>query len=90
MNNKEAISEYQKQYRETNKQSINEKKKQWREQNKKCVSEHRKQYYEQNTESIKEKRKSKKYECQCGSNIRKSDKSHHLKTKKHQNFVESL
>jgi hypothetical protein len=43
--------------------------------------------YERNKEKILERNK-QTYTCQCGSCIRISDKSHHIKSKKHQKYLE--
>jgi len=87
--NKEQIFEYKKEYyqtnkelikkyQENNKEKINEKAKEYRENNKEKI----KKYYELNKEKLKEK-----MTCNCGSIIRKSDKSKHEKTLKHINFI---
>lgn len=39
-------------------------------------------YWEKNKDKVKEAQK-KKFECECGSMVRVSDKSRHLKSKKH-------
>jgi len=39
---------------------------------------------------LKEKKKQDRYICDCGSNIRRSDKSTHEKSLKHQNYIKSL
>jgi len=75
-----------KEYREDHKQSIAEYKKQYRENNKEQLLENAKQYYENNKETIVEKKR-QKYTCECGTTLRKNDKSRHEKTKKHQSFV---
>ena len=48
----------------------------------------RKQHYIDNKQQIAEKGKIK-IECECGSKFRKSDISRHLKTTKHQNYINS-
>jgi hypothetical protein len=74
-----------KQYYEDHKKEIREYQKEYNENHK----EEQKQYYEKNKEQILQKAK-EKYECECGSTIRKSDKTTHQKSKKHQNYLSSL
>ena len=60
------------------------------EDNKEKLKEKRKIYYEQNKEKAKTYNKqynSIKYNCECGATIQKLSKSRHLKTKKHQNYI---
>ncbi|DBA01514.1 TPA: hypothetical protein N0F65_004864 [Lagenidium giganteum] len=80
----------QKHYRELNKKSISQYKKQYRKANKQHINEYKKDYYQLNKESFNEKRKSEHFECDCGFKIRKSDKSQHIKTKTHQEYLQSL
>ena len=54
--------------------------------NKKGIIEHIKQYREANKAEIAEKQK-EPFECECGSTIRKNEKSRHLKSAKHQAFI---
>ena len=51
-------------------------------ENKEQMIEKQKQWYENNKEKLNQK-----YTCECGSTIRKNDKSQHEKTKKHQTFI---
>jgi len=54
--------------------------------------EYNKQYYLDNIDKIKDKIKeysSQKYTCDCGSVMRLGEKSRHLKTKKHQNYLKT-
>ena len=61
----------------------------------KCVpgltrQEYNKQYYEQNKEYKKKYQKEyrkTKYICECGSRYDMSNRSSHIKTKKHKNFI---
>ena len=63
---------------------IIKRKKKYLEENKdKLILQH-KEYYENNKEKMK-----KKITCDCGSVIRFSDNSRHLKTVKHCQFIES-
>ena len=86
--NKEILAEKRKQYSDNNKQIIAEKQKKYNEEHKETIVEYKKQYRENNKQIIAEKAK-EKYTCECGSTIRKNDKSQHEKTKKHQSFVNS-
>jgi hypothetical protein len=72
--NKEHISNYKKELYENNKQSISEKIKEYRENNKQSINEKRKE----------------KMTCECGSIHRKSEKSRHIRSKKHQSFINQL
>jgi hypothetical protein len=73
-------------YREANKHVITEKRKISYEINKDVIIEKAKEYYEENKDVINEKR-NKKYQCDCGSVLRFSDKARHLLSKKHINAV---
>ena len=61
----------------------------WNEINKEYRLEKQKKYYENNKEQIAEKQ-NKKMTCDCGSIFRKYDKARHLKSKKHQNYINAL
>lgn len=61
-------------------------KKQWYEVNKEKISEQTKERYESNKEQISERTKVK-YTCDCGSILRKNDKSRHERTLKHIEFI---
>jgi hypothetical protein len=82
--------EYNKKYREINKEKIAEYRKEYLEINKEHISEYMKEYakeyYKTNNEKINEKAK-EKYDCPCGSTLRKSDKAQHNKSIKHQNYL---
>jgi hypothetical protein len=70
-----------KQYREDNK----EKSKQYREDNKEKI----KQYRDDNKDKMKENQ-TKKCTCECGSQFTRSNKSQHIKTIKHQKYLNSI
>lgn len=60
-----------------------------KEYNKKYYNENRdkilqkkKEYREQNEDKLKEK-----FKCECGGNYTFNNKAHHLKTKKHQEYL---
>ena len=72
-------------WREDNKDKIKEVKKQYYEDNK----EKYKDYYDKNKDEISERHK-EKIICGCGGCFRKSDKTRHEKTNKHQNYLKSI
>ena len=78
--NKEYLDEYYKKYYENNKETV----KQHYLDNKEHILEQKKQYREINKEKLKET-----HDCECGSKFRISNKSYHLKTIKHCQFIES-
>jgi hypothetical protein len=80
--NKEEIAIKQQIYAQKNKETIAKYNKQWREKNKVEVSQKKKEYAKKTKE-----RDSQKIVCECGSEIRKAEKTHHLKSLKHQGFV---
>ena len=84
-NNKDKI----KVYCETNKDKISERLKGYYETNKDKINEKNKGYYETNKDKINEKRE-KKVVCECGCELRRDCLTKHRKTKKHQEFIESL
>ena len=86
IDNKDRICEKVKQYNNDNKEIISKKKKQYRIDNKEILSNKSKIYRVKNKEILKEKAKIK-YTCECGSIITKSNKSQHINTKKHLNFI---
>ncbi|NBO22764.1 hypothetical protein EBU94_05420 [bacterium] len=65
-----------------------EKRKLYREQNKEKLNEYDRKYYQLNKDKINEKRNVKFY-CDCGGQYTKTNKSVHIKTKKHQNYFEA-
>lgn len=103
-NNKDKLSEKNKLYRENNKDKISEKMKKYYKENKEQISEMNKIYYEENknkiVQSVKEyneknkekiqNKQNQKFICECGSNYTLSNKSHHLKTQKHQNYCQQI
>lgn len=78
---KEDKIEDGKQYREEHKEEI----KQYREENKEKI----KKYYEDNKDKINQKKK-QIYDCECGSKYKFNNKARHLKTLKHQTYLNSL
>ena len=66
--------EYNEQYQKENKEQINEQKKIYRQDNKEQINEQKKQ----------------KFDCDCGGKYTRCHKTSHEKSKKHQNYVDSL
>ena len=68
---------------------VNGDQKEWQKAYKELHVEQIKQYYINNKEHIVEQ-KNQPYICECGSTITRTDKSRHMKTKKHTNRLESI
>ena len=91
--NKDKIKEYLKEYNEANKDKIKEKNKEYNEANKDKIKEYRKEYNEANKDKIKEYREVNKdkikqiINCECGLSFQKDNKARHIKSKKHQKFI---
>jgi hypothetical protein len=85
--NKEEIAEKKKQYYKDNVDEIKEKKKKYREDNIDKFKANDKKYYLKYKEKIS-KRHNQKFECDCGGKYIHSNKSIHLKTKKHKFYEE--
>jgi len=88
--NIERKKEYNKEYEERNKEILKVKRKNYREQNKDKNKEYNKEYSENNKIKIKEQRRERdkeKIKCECDCMIRKSGLAKHLKTLKHQTFI---
>ena len=81
--------EYKKEYREINKDKINEKNKEYYEQNINKILKYQEEYYVNHKDKICAY-KNEKNNCQCGGLYTHTNKSHHLKTIKHQNYMKSL
>lgn len=75
-----------KQWREDNKETLSKKRKQNYNFNKEEILNQQKIYRDTNKEQIREKA-NQKFECECGGKFTNRGKSQHLKTKKHQNFI---
>ena len=95
LKNKDKILEYGQQYRENNKESISNKnkeyyektkdiKKEYYEVNKEEILKHNKEYRENNKEKIKNYA-SEKIMCSCGCEVRRDKITKHQTTKKHKN-----
>jgi hypothetical protein len=100
IDNRESILEKKRIYCQSHKEQIAEKDKNYREKNKEQIAERNKKYYQKNKEKIAEKDKeryekkkeirSQKFICECGSEIRRGEKSAHSKTKKHLFYMERM
>jgi len=94
-NNREKIKEYKKKYYENNREKVKEYYENNREKVKEYYENNRekiKEYYENNREKIKEYRQNNKDKiiCICGSKVRLGAKQRHLKTCKHNDFVQII
>ena len=103
-NNKEHVSQWGKKYREENKDICDarslhyrqnhreqeaERSRTWYENNKERAAERNKKRYEENKEQIHE-RNYKKETCECGSEFMHQNKLRHMKSMKHQKFIQEL
>ena len=84
--NKERINAKSKEYYDDNKDEIAANRKQYRANNKERINAKKKQYYNNNKEQINAKSK-QKHDCECGGKYITANKSRHMKTKKHQAFI---
>jgi len=90
---KEQIAEQRKEYREKNKEKIAIYRKIHYEENKDKILEKAYKYNEKNKEHIAKQKKEynqTKVECECGAISTKCHIARHLKTKKHQNYINAL
>ena len=85
--NKEQIKEFQKIYNQDNKEQIKKYKKIYYESNKEQIKKGKKKYYEDNKEKNK-KKNSEKFNCECGGKYTTCNKLRHLKSQKHQKYLE--
>ena len=83
---KEQISETKKKCYKNKKEEYLKQKKTYYEANKETRNQKKKEYYEKNKHKQSERGK-EKIECSCGEIILRSNKSNHLKTKKHQEYI---
>lgn len=84
--NKDKILQQTKDYNNKNKNKIKISLKNYYNKNKNDILEYHKNYHQQNKDKISENRKIN-VECECGSIIRKYELNRHLKSKKHQNYI---
>ncbi len=83
-NNKEKIQKY----RDDNKDIMKQQQKIYDESRKEKRKEYRKEHYKANKERIQQ-RKQEKFICDCGSSYSRSSKAKHMKTVKHQTWMNS-
>jgi hypothetical protein len=83
---KDELKDNQKKYNKENKEKINNFQKKYRKENKAKNKDYNKNYYEKNKEKISINNKIK-FNCKCGGKYAKGDKSRHLKSKKHLNYI---
>jgi hypothetical protein len=68
---------------------IREKKKRYNEKNKENIAEYHKEYRKNHKETISGKR-TKKEQCICGITFTRCHKARHMKTNKHQSYINSI
>jgi hypothetical protein len=87
----EDKNEYKKEYYETHKEKIDEYQKEYqkeyRETHKEYYKEHSKEYYETHKEELHNKKNTKMVCDVCGVEHSYGNKSRHLKSKKHQDYI---
>ncbi len=88
-NNQDKIIEYRKANKERKKAYNHDYKKKYHEINKEKLCQINKDYYQKNKDKILEK-VNQRIVCSCGSEIRFGNKSKHEKSKKHQQYLQSL
>jgi hypothetical protein len=81
--NKHIPNRTLKEYYQDNKQTILEKNIEYYHKNKEIMSEKQKEYYQRNKEKINQK-----IECECGVVIYKRSITRHIKTKRHQKYLQ--
>lgn len=84
--NKQIAGRKKEQWREENRKQLLEKKKQYYENNKDIILDKQKAFYEENKDKIKLKRYVK-VQCECGGHYSNWNKIRHLKSPKHQNYI---
>ena len=103
-NNKEYCAERARLKRELFNEEVNEQSRKSYYRNRDTISERRKEKYKDNKEQINVKRREQYHnykeklnekrketiECECGATTRKADISKHNKTKKHQQYLQSI
>ena len=87
--NKQVPSRSLEEWKQDNKETILEKNKEYYENNKKTITEYKKEWYKDNKETILEK-KNQKFNCDCGGKYTYINKAKHLKSKKHQTYLQNL
>jgi len=82
--NKESIEKY----RQDNKESISKQRKGYRQENKESIKKYSQEYRQKNRDTLNE-RKNEKFNCECGGQYTRSHKAKHLRTKKHQKWLDA-
>jgi hypothetical protein len=89
--NIDKLKEQRKKYDEENKEKIKVYKKiyndHYYQQKKEILKVNQKNYYNLNKDQISQIGKLTKYDCECGSCLRTSDKARHFQSKKHQDYL---
>ena len=85
-NNRERISNKQKQYYQNNRERLLEKAMRYNQDNRDSIVEYKKNYYEAHKAEIAAKAM-EKVTCDCGSFVRRGDRSRHYKTDKHRVYL---
>ena len=80
--NREKILEHRKQHYQNNPEYFKEYQAEYRQNNRETISEYHKQYKQANKEKI-----NKKFDCECGGKYTANGKIQHLRTKKHQKYL---
>jgi hypothetical protein len=86
IDNKEHKKENDIEYYQKNKEKCLEKSKEWYQNNIERKKEYDIEYYEKKKEEISNKGK-ERILCECGTDIARSSKSNHIKSKKHLEFI---
>ena len=84
--NKDKVNENKKKYREKNKEYFKEYNKEYYNENKNKILEYQKKYFQKNKQIIDLKRNVKLF-CDCGGSYVKRNLKIHLRTKKHQVYL---
>ena len=95
--NKIIPTRTKKEWTKDNLEKVQEYQKEWKENNKEYVKEQSKEYYNNNIEKIQEyklnnqeiinKKKKEQFNCECGGNFTKTNKSRHLNSKNHLKYI---
>ena len=85
--NKDQIRKYKQTYYKENKEEIKKINNQYRQDHQEELKQCKQKWYQDHKEEINQKR-SQEYNCECGSVIQIREKSNHIKTKKHQTFMQ--
>ena len=87
--NKDKMKDYKKNYIKENEDKIKDYKQNYYEENKDKIKDYNKNYYQENKDKVLADM-NQKVKCECGALISKCNLNRHLKTKKHQNYINNL